>query len=402
MDKLTLDKAMEILLNQVHKIKEAEEISLWDAVGRILAEDVLAERNQPPFPRSPLDGYAVRSGDLKGASKEHPAVLTVIDEVMAGHVSKKQVEEGMAVRIMTGAPIPVGADCIVGQEDTDYGEETVEVYEELCAWQNYCMEGEDYKKGTRLLSSETLLGAAEVGTIASLGKETVRVYRNPQVALITTGDEIVLPGEVLGEGKIYDSNLYTLGSRLTNWRIPLTTRERAGDDAEFVAERVKKAAEHADLIVTTGGVSVGKKDIMHDVLHILGCERLFWGIAIKPGMPTLCASYQGKLLICLSGNPYGAAVNLELLVRPLLAKMSGRKDLELKRVQAAAKSSFPKKSFVTRYIRAYHEDGRVWMVDGHANSSGILSSMCGCNCLVEIPAGTESVKEGETVCIIQL
>lgn len=402
MDRLTLDQAMEILINQVERIEEDEEISLWDAVGRILAEDVTAQTNQPPFPRSPLDGYAVRGEDLKGASREHPVTLMVIDEVTAGHVSKKHVGEGMAVRIMTGAPIPDGADCVVGQEDTDYGEVTVEVYEEIYAGQNYCQEGEDYKKGTKLLSSGTLLGAAEVGTIASLGKETVKVYRNPKVALITTGDEIVLPGETLGEGQIYDSNLYTLGSRLMNWRIPLTARERAGDDADFVAQRVRDAAEHADIVITTGGVSVGKKDIMHDVLNILGCERLFWGIAIKPGMPTLCASYQGKLLICLSGNPYGAAVNLELLVRPLLAKMSGRRELELKRAKAVAMSSFPKKSFVTRYVRAYQEEGKVWMADGAANSSGVLSSMCGCNCLVEIPAGTESIGKGETVWIIQL
>lgn len=402
MDKLTLEEAMGRLLCRTRRITETEEIPLWDAVGRILAEDVTAVRNQPPFPRSPLDGYAVRGADIKGASRERPAVLTVIDEVTAGHVTKKVVGENMAVRIMTGAPIPAGADCIVGQEDTNYGEKTVEVYEEILAGQNYCLEGEDYKKGALLLPADTLLGAAEVGTIASLGKETVRVYRSPLAALITTGDEIILPGKPLGEGQIYDSNLYTLGSRLINWRIPLALRTRAGDDAHLVAEQVKEAAKKADIIISTGGVSVGKKDIMHDVLDLLGCERLFWGISIKPGMPTLCAVYQGKLLICLSGNPYGAAVNLELLVRPLLAKMSGRRDLELRRTKAVTKSSFLKKSFVTRYIRAYYEDGEVSMVDSRANSSGILSSMCGCNCLVEVPAGNEQVKEGETVCVILL
>lgn len=151
----------------------------------------------------------------------------------------------------------------------------------------------------------------------------------------------------------------------------------------------------------TGGVSVGKKDIMHEVLNILGCERIFWKIAVKPGMPTLCAQYEETLLICLSGNPFGAAVNLELLVRSVLSKLSGRKDLKLKRLQAVAENNFPKKSTVTRYVRAYYEDGKVRIPKG-SNASGILSSMCGCNCLIEIPAGTPKIETGDEVWIVLL
>lgn len=401
MGRLTLEEAAGILLAKVKKIEETEQVSLWETVGRVLAQDVTAPRNQPPFPRSPLDGYAVRSADIKNADKEHPAVLAVIDEVTAGHVTKKTVGEHMAVRIMTGAPIPDGADCIVRQEDTDYGEARVKVYAQINAFQNYCFEGEDYKAGQKLLAKDTLLGAVETGVLASLGQANAVVYRKPKVAVISTGDEVVLPGNALAEGKIYDSNLYMLAARLSAWNAEITCRAHVEDDAALAAEKIREAVKDADIVITTGGVSVGKKDIMHDVLKLLLCEQLFWRIAVKPGMPTLCAQYKGKLLICLSGNPYGAIANLELLVRPLLAKMTGRSDLELTRKQAVSMSAFPKRSGVTRYVRAHYQDGTVRIADG-SNASGILGSMCGCNCMIEIPAGTEELKVGEQVEVILL
>lgn len=398
---LILEQAQNLLLERVNMIKDAEEITLWDAGGRVLAKDIYAEHDQPPFPRSPLDGYAVRSADISTASKDHPVRLRVLEEVDSGHVGSRCVEPGTAVRIMTGAPIPDGADCIVGQEDTDYGEETVEVYEPIGSYENYCYAGEDYKAGTKILGEGLLLGAVEVGILASLGLEGVSVYRSPKAAVITTGDEIILPGEELAGGKIYDSNLYTLVTRLRMWGMEVTAKERVGDDAAFAAERIREAAGNADLVITTGGVSVGKKDIMHEVVKLLGCETIFWKIAVKPGMPTLCAQYQGKLLICLSGNPYGATVNLELLVRPLLCKMSGRPDLKIRRVRAVTESTFPKMSRVTRYVRGYYENGKVRIPDG-SNASGILSTMCGCNCLIEIPAGTSRLERGDTADIILL
>ncbi|MGN0484504.1 MAG: molybdopterin molybdotransferase MoeA, partial [Lachnospiraceae bacterium] len=250
MDGLLLNDALNLLLERVEKIEESETVSLWDVSGRVLAEDVVAKRNQPPFDRSPLDGYAVRSEDLTGASREHPVSLTVIDEVDAGHVTEKIVESGMAVRIMTGAPIPEGADCVVGQEDTDYGEDRVEIYEEIQHHQNYCFEGEDYQAGAVLLKKGTAIGAVEAGVLASLGLESVKAYRLPKISVITTGDEIVLPGEELLPGKIYDSNLYTLVTRLKSWGIVISEKGRAEDDAQTVADRIKEAFKHSDLIVT--------------------------------------------------------------------------------------------------------------------------------------------------------
>lgn len=399
MKALQLNEALNILLDHVQEIEETERADLWKARGRVLAEDVFASHSQPPFDRSPLDGYAVQSGDIREASKEKPAELKVIDEVCAGYTTGKEVVSGTAVRIMTGAPIPKGADCIVGQEDTDYGEETVHIYRSEKHYGNYCFAGEDYKKGTLLLKKNLLINPVEIGLMANLGRTDAVVYRKPRVAVISTGDEIVWPGEALAPGKIYDSNLYTMAAMAESYGAEVIHREIAPDRAGLVARRIGDLAAQADLIVTSGGVSVGKKDIMHDVLKILEVEPLFWRVAIKPGMPTLTAEYRGKLLICLSGNPYGAAVNTELLVRPVIGKLGRRKDLAIRRKKAVIRNSYPKRSPVTRYIRAFYEGNEVWMANG-SNDSGVLSTMSGCNCFVEVPAGTLSVNAGDEVSIV--
>lgn len=394
-ERLELKEALELLLSRTRKIEEVETISLWAAAGRVLSEAVIAMRNQPPFARSPLDGYAVRSADTTGASGECPADLMVLEEVAAGEVPKNVVEPGCAVRIMTGAPIPEGADCVIRQEDTDYGEDRVKIYREIKPCQNYCFEGEEYRTGEVLLKKDTVLGPVQIGVLAGLGLDRVSVYRRPRAAVITTGDELVLPGEALSPGKIYDTNLYTLVTRLISWGIEISCKEHTEDTHKAVAEKIKRAAELSDLIITTGGVSVGKKDIMHDALELLGCERLFWKIEMKPGMPTLCAVYQGKLLICLSGKPSGAAVNLELLVRPVLAKLTGRKDLELIRIPAVSEAVFFRKSKVIRYIGAYYRDGKVYLPE--AGDAGY-----DCNCLLEVPAGEKGIEKGDTVWIVLL
>ena len=399
MEPLSLEESTRILQEHCTSVTETEICSLNDVIGRILAQDVTAGHEQPPFPRSPLDGYAVRSEDIAGAGKETPVKLKVIDEVTAGHVSGKYVESGTAVRIMTGAPIPDGADCIVKQEDTDYGADYVEIYRSVRAWGNYCFAGEDYKKGTVLLKEGMILGAVEIGVLSSLGLTEVAVYRRPKVMVLTTGDEVVLPGKPLGPGQIYDSNLIILSSRMKQWDMEVVYAGQSEDEPEATAELIRRYIQDVDLVVTTGGVSVGKKDIIHDVFKILPCRQLFWKVAIKPGMPTLCGMYQDKLLICLSGNPYGAVANLELLVRPVLAKMTGRDDLELSRREAVLENSYLKRSPTTRYLRAHYQDGRVRIAAG-SNDSGILSSMCGCNCMIEIPAGTEQLLEGDRVCVV--
>ncbi len=400
-EKLTLQEATECLLEYTRTIEETEKIALWDGAGRVLAEDIKATMDQPPFDRSPLDGYAVRSEDTRGASREHPITLQVIDEVVAGFMSHKKVEAGTAIRIMTGAPIPEGADCIIMQENTDYGEETVEIYQELKAYQNYCFRGEDYKAGKVLLPAGTTLCAVDVGVIAGTGRTEITVLRKVRAAVFTTGDEVRLPGEELIEGKIYDNNLHTMVVQLGLWGADVVEKDRVTDDAKIMAQRIRDALPKCDVIITSGGVSVGKKDIMHDALEILGAEKIFWRVLIKPGMPTLCGVCDGKLILCLSGNPYGVAVNVNLLGKPVFEKLSGKSTLKLERRTAVMGNSYPKKSTVTRYIRACLQGENVFIADG-SNDSGVLSNMCGCNCLIEVPAGTPRVDENQKVTVVML
>ena len=371
-----------------------------EAPGRVLAQEIYAPIDQPPFPRSPLDGYALRSADTEGASRETPVSLRVIDEVFAGGFCESRVTDGCAVRIMTGAPIPEGADCIIMQEDTDYGMETVRVLRSLRPWQNYCFAGEDYKKGSLIMRAGMRLGAAEIGVIAGMGIERIRVFRKLRALVMSTGSELACPGRALKPGQIYDSNLHMLNAQLRMWDIEVTAGTLMDDEPERACAFIRENADRADIILTTGGVSVGKKDIMHDVLDILGAEKLFWKVRLKPGMPTLCGKYNGKLLIALSGNPYGAVANLHLLVRPVLAVMSGRSDLELRTETAVYENGYPKRSPVTRYVRGVYKNGRV--SSSGSNDSGVLSSMIGCNCMIVIPAGTEKIEPGETVEVVLL
>ncbi|HBB61851.1 MAG TPA: molybdopterin molybdenumtransferase MoeA, partial [Lachnospiraceae bacterium] len=324
---LELETAVQLLREHVTRMTETEEVSLENADRRVLAEDIRAERDQPPFPRSPLDGYALRSEDIRGADREHPVALQVLTEVDAGHWTDRKVEPGTAVRIMTGAPIPEGADAVLRQEDSDYGEDTVLVYRSLKPWQNYCFQGEDYKAGACLMKAGLQLRAVEIGILAGLGRRKVRVYRKPRLLLMSTGDELAEPGTPLREGQIYDSNLHMLCAQCRIWDVDIAGRKLVQDQAEEAAEYLRQNVGQADLILTTGGVSVGKKDIMHEVYRILGVERIFWKVRIKPGMPTLAGMYEGKEIISLSGNPYGAAANMNLLVKPVLEKMTGRQEL---------------------------------------------------------------------------
>ena len=206
------------------------------------------------------------------------------------------------MRIMTGAPIPRGADCCVYQEQTDYGEERVQVYKPCGPWKNYCFKGEDIEAGTLVLKEGTALTYVETGILAGLGREKVKVYRRTRVAVFASGDELAEPGTELAPGKIYDNNLYFLAARLRELGVEITALERVPDQPEVMAKRLVSACGQADLIITTGGVSVGKKDIMHEALALCKAQRLFWKIRMKPGMPTIGSVLEGTPVVSLSGN----------------------------------------------------------------------------------------------------
>ncbi len=411
---ISVEEAVRILVANSSRITETEKVPLLHAGGRILAGDMVAERDNPPFDRSPIDGYACRSDDIRDASRENPVFLHVVDEVDAGQYTDRTVQPKEAVRIMTGAPIPAGSDCCVTQEDTDCGEETVAVYTSVPRHGNFCDRGEDFEKGIRMLADGERLDSIDIANLAAMGVSDVPVYVMPRIALITTGEELEEPGEALLPGKIYDSNRYLLAARLAELGMPPFLIRHTGDDADAAAGAILEAiGEGADLILTTGGVSVGKRDILHDTIRQIGARKLFWRVLLKPGMPTIFSLCQGVPIVSLSGNPFGALANLELLVRPMLAEMTGDSSLLLSRVTGQLRDDFPKASGGRRFVRARYEDGAVLLPDtaapdresnaGVRHSSGVLASMRGCNCLIDIPAGSPPLHAGEmvTVCLLE-
>ncbi|NCE64829.1 molybdopterin molybdenumtransferase MoeA [Pseudoflavonifractor sp. 524-17] len=394
---IELEEALSLIRDSIVPLG-MEEVPLDKALGRALAQDIRAAIDQPPFDRSPLDGYALRSADLAGADREHPAVLQVVETVYAGDVPACALAPGQAVRIMTGAQLPQGCDCVIRHEDTDNGMDTVQVYQPLSPCANYCLRGEDYRAGERLISAGARVDAAAVGVLASMGCHMVPVRRRPRVGLLSTGDEVVSPDvHPLPPGKIYGSNQVLLSARLEELGMVGENAPLAGDDSEAVAQAVQRLFQTCDAVITTGGVSVGDKDIFHQVLPLMGAERLFWRVNLKPGTPVMYALYEGKPLLCLSGNPFAAAATFELLARPLLAACAGEPGLCLRPDRARVSGAFPKASKGRRFLRGRYEGGVVTLPRKH--ESGLLSSLIGCNCLVDLPAGSPPVEDGQIAAI---
>ena len=397
---ISVERAIELIEQNTLPVG-TERIEATRAHGRILAEDVCAPISQPPWPRSPLDGYALRAADSAGASKDAPRMLRVVDTIYAGGWSEVTVQPGECVRLMTGAPIPAGCDCVIRQEDTDLGAERVRIYKALSAWDNYCKIGDDFLKGDKLLPAGTKLNGNALGVLASAGlhrdDERLTVYKRVRCAVLCTGDELV-PNAVrpLPPGKIYSSNEAVLSSRLSELGMELTVvRGEFTDDPAALAAAIREAAGTADVIFTTGGVSVGAKDILHETLPLLNADRVFWQVCLKPGSPMMFSIYNGKPLLSLSGNPFAASATFELFGRVLLSVRSGDASLRAQVVTAELDTTFEKFGRGRRFVRSVFRDGHVTIPQGH--SSGQLASAVGTNCLAEIPPADAPLRAGSTV-----
>lgn len=399
---MTLEEAQQILTDNVKMVETAETKGLLEALGEVLAEDVTAPFDNPPFNRSPLDGYAMRSEDIAGATKESPVLLQIVAEECAGDFYDGAVKAGECIRLMTGAAIPADCDCVIRQEDvTDDGNGQLSVPYPLKHHENFCFKGEDIKKDTLLIKAGTRLTAGHLGVLASMGYDKVKVVRKPNIILASTGDELLQPGEPLALGKIYNSNLFVLAARLKEMGFSAKILGALPDDVAKASEVLKKASKEykADLILTTGGVSVGKKDIMHGVVANIG-EKLFWRVAMKPGAPVLTYRMENSLGIALSGNPFAAYATFELLVRPVLAKLSDNSEINMKSCEAVLADDFPKKSKGRRFIRGRFENGKVYLPSNHG--SGSLYSAMECNCFVDIPAGSDELASGARVKVFHI
>ena len=402
---IALEEALEIL-NKNTKALKSEVVSIKDSLKRVLYGDVKSKINNPPFNKSVFDGYAFKSEDSKGTSKENPIELKIVDEIFAGMWPDREIKSGEAIRIMTGAPIPVGADCVLKQEETERHGDLVKIFKEMKSYENISFMGEDIKIGETLIKKGKRLDYADLGIMASSGISEVLVYKKPRVSIISTGDEVCDINSTLKPGKIYDSNLYSLSARIEELGYNVLSMEHVGDNILKIGEAIEKAFEKSDIVFTTGGASVGEKDLMQKVSESIGFEKLFWKIKIKPGSAVVCSKKEEKILISLSGNPNAALTTFELLGKPVLKKLEGEEEnINIKREKGVLMDSFNKKSPQRRFLRGnviYDEKGAKVYITQIKSGNGILSSLLNANCLIEIGKGNEGLNRGEVVNIIKL
>lgn len=400
---ISVEEALQIILDHVDPL-EPEEISIDGSLGRVLGEDVFSDLEIPPFDNSAMDGYALRSVDTEGASREHPARLRVVAELPAGHTTDTDLEQGCAVRIMTGAPLPAKADCVVRLEDTSEHAtgswklgESVEVYREVPAGENVRPRGEDMHKGELVLPRGTLLRPQEIGVLASLGRGRFEVIRRPRVAILGTGDELVAIDKELGPGKIRSSNEYSIAALVQRYGGTPLRLGIAQDKVDELKTRIQEAlAANADLLLTCAGVSVGDYDVVKDVLGAEG-EISFWRVNMKPGKPLAFGEIGGLPMVGLPGNPVSAMVSFEQFVRPAILKMLGRNRWEKPTLEVIVDHDLVAGE-VRNYLRAVverREDGYHASVVRGARGSGVLTSMVRANALLIVREGVTRVWAGE-------
>jgi molybdopterin molybdotransferase len=378
---ITLEEAFQLHKDTV-SILEPKDQLLEEAIGCVLAQTVLAPMNQPPFPRSPYDGYAFQSVDSQEADKEHPVRLEVVGQSYAGKPYKGEVLGGTAVRIMTGAVIPKGADCVIRQEDTDLGEKWVQVYLSLKKKDNYCDLGEDFKCNDLILPKGIELNASALAVAGQVGYTKLPVFPHAKVALISTGDELQIPGISLEQGQIYDSNMIYLEARLKELKETMVYQKVLRDDEKELSNAFQEAVSQADFVITTGGVSVGQHDYVAQVLNNMGAKLIYHGVDMKPGMPVLFAMLQGKPVLALSGNPFAATVNFEMLARSILSLLTGNEKKMAAKTTAILKEEYTNQGKVRRFLRGRLENGVVSFPKSQRN--GQMQAMIGCNCIIDL------------------
>lgn len=397
---ISIEDANEILLDE-YIDTQLIQLSILDSLDYILAEDIESDINIPPFDRSPLDGYAYKSEDCITATKDSPVILEVIDNIQAGYVSSKKVENGQAMRIMTGAKIPKGADVVTMYELTEFTDTEVKIFKHLKPQSNISKMGEDIEIGELVLQKGMIIGPAEIGILASLGKSRVKVYSKPKVAILATGDEIINVDENLVEGKIRNSNSYTIAAQIKRLGGEAVILGISKDNIYDTKKELESALKWANMIITTGGASVGDADVIKESFQEVGANILFWKVKMKPGTPIVVAKYENKFLFGLSGNPAAAYITFEKFVRPTILRLMGQTKYKLMEVGSILESDFSKISSQNRYVRAftYKKEGIYYTKLPNKHSSGILSSLSGKNSLFFVASGMGPYKKGDHITV---
>ncbi len=392
-------EARERILERIRPLG-VERVALGDALGRVLAEPLVAPRDQPPWDNSAMDGFAMRAADLAGATPAAPVRLDVIEEIPAGKMPRHEVGPGQAARIMTGAPLPRGADTIVRIEDTEPavtgGRVGIRVAAEV--GRDVRRAGEDLRAGATVLEPGQLIGAAEIGVIATIGRSLVDVPLQPVVAILATGDELVEPSERLEPQHIVNSNGHALAAMVREAGAIPRNLGIARDDRDDLRDKLRRALG-ADAIVTSAGVSVGDHDYVKDVLEELGTSMTFWKVSMKPGHPLAFGELDGHPVFGLPGNPVSSMVSFELFVRPALLKMAWHRRIFRRVFGAVLDEDVKTVAGRTNFVRGIVEerDGRAHARTTGPQGSGILRSMSLANALLVVPAERAGMKAGETI-----
>ncbi|MDB3085129.1 molybdopterin molybdenumtransferase MoeA [Clostridioides difficile] len=390
---IELADAIKIIEENVVPISRVKRVNLIDAVNKVVAEDIYSTIDSPPFDRSPYDGYAYN------ANSENRN-LKVIGTLYAGEVFDSVLNKNEAVKIMTGGKIPRGANCVVKKEDVTVVDDMIILNVKLKEYDNYIFKGEDIKKGQLIINKNQNIGYDGLGVLASLGISTVTVYDDLKVGILNTGTELQDINEPLEDGKIYDSNRYTLYSKLIKLGIQADTICNCSDDILELEKIVKNMLKKVDFLITTGGVSVGDKDLIPDVFRKIGAQELFWKINIKPGGACYVATLGEKLLFGLSGNPHAAIVVFDNVVVPVIEYLTYKKREHY--IKAIFKGEFNKLSNKDRFVsgKLYTSEGKLYVrLNDKKDAKARLSATLRSNCMIKIKK-EETIKENQLVDVV--
>ena len=397
---LSVAEAQRVVLARIQPCG-AESATLLEALGRVLAEDVLAQDDLPPFDNSGMDGYAVRADDVQNAGRDSPVTLSVVADIAAGHPSEVTIGPGQAARIMTGAPVPAGADAVVPVEATDGGRAwsaQVAILQKAKRGEHVRPAGGDVRRGDQVLSASAVIRPAEIALLAALGLAQVRVMRRPRVAILATGDELVEPGEQLLPGQIRNANGWSTAALVMRYGgLPIQLGIARDTTDDLRAKLAGGLAAKADLFVVSAGVSVGAYDLVKDVVTSDG-ELNFWRVRMRPGKPLAFGLYHGVPFFGLPGNPVSAMLTFEQFVRPAIIKLSGRANWHKPELQvelAEAVTSDGRETYARAWVRREGQRYVARLSGGQA--SNVLSALVAANALVVIPDGQTRVEAGARV-----
>ena len=395
----TVREAQDIILGHVES-PGVEETPIREALGRVLAVDTVSNRNHPPCDISAMDGFALKYSDIEGATRDKPVVLKVADDIRAGYEPKCDVVSGSASRIMTGAPVPAGADTVIRVEDTSGSGDSVKILLPPPVGSNIRLMGENLKEGDPVLGEGAEIGSAEVGILAMVKSAMVPVYKRPTVAILSTGDELEGIDEPFNERKIPDANTYSVMAEMQALGIEPTLLGIARDSREELQEKLEEGIKH-DVLIVSGGVSVGHHDFVRPCLSELGIEMLFWRVALRPGHPFAFGMGAGCSVFGLPGNPVSSMVCASQFIVPAVRKMSGHASLFRETFTATLKGSVKDRVGRLHFMRVKVSDGPggAEVTTTGSQGSGILMSMVEADALMVVPAEAGELPDGATVTV---